>query len=841
MSTPARLNPETALLPLGLVSMAVLALEVLLTRILSYSVNTGLLYVVLGIALLGFGAAGSAVAVRPNWLKAKSVDRILVWAALTAALAFVACPALFVRVTPYLYEASQLAFLIAATLTIPFFAAALVITLALSYTGNAPGRAYASNLIGSGLGCFVPILLLGPIDGEQLLALLSLLIWIAALIYLFKAWKSASRISKLAVFITLPLILLALVAPNAVFRIQPEPAPEGQVSVIRKLCDLLGARMQKVYDRWNATGRIEVFAFRHVRGAPDPYPYMYYAQDSSAGSLLARWDGRDRDQVKTVTNRPGATVSHLCDEAIYSQAYYRERPRVLIIGLGGGPDLQCALYHRTRSVDVVEINPDSIDLVRGPFDEWLGGAGSDERVHFYNQDGRSFVHGARSNGYDLIQLTGVDTKQSLASGSLALNENNLYTREAFLDYLKNLTPDGVLSIIRFGEAEALRLANTALWALRRLGVADPTRNVSVLRSHIIYGVLVHRTGFTESDVDALRHHFANRPFSGISPFFYNTFFQIFQPAIPQYLPGTKKTNNFTSFFSKVANGEAESFITAYNANIRPATDDRPFFFDSNRYDRGISWTKARHITTLRDLVAAVVVLSLVLILFPVLWQRSRLRTRGATAVENRLSYPRARLPFFFASIGLGYLLVEVWMLNRFSIYLGHQTRALAVVLSAMLISSGFGAFWSERLSATYRIKALVSCGVVVMLLGLAMKLSLAFIEASWQVGPFTRVFLAILFVAPIGMAMGVPFVAGLTWVHNNFPAATPWCIGINGFASVLAAVVVIPLSLICGYSVVLVTGIALYVTAFIMAFGMHVKAGKASQYLTPPVAKNEMP
>lgn len=818
------MSRNTALLPLALVSLSVLALEVLLTKIISYSVSTDLLYVVLGIALLGFGAAGTMVSIWPRWLKDESIDRALCGSTLVAALAFIVCPALFVRMTPFLDQGNYLAFPVAAILTIPFFAAALVITLALSYSGGAPGRAYASNLIGSGLGCFVPLLLLGPVDGEGLLVLLAFLIWIASFIYLRNIRPSERGRLQWAVLISLPLIAISGVASHQVFPIQPEPEPKGQVSVVRRVSGMFGARMQKLYDRWNGTGRIEVFAFRQVRGAPDPYPYLFYAQDSSAGSLLLRWDGVDRKGVRPDSKHPWSTVSHFCEETIYSQAYYRERPRVLIIGLGGGPDLQCALYHRAHSVDVVEINPDSIALVKGPFNKWLGGVGSDDRVRFHNQDGRRFVHNTQNNGYDLIQLSGVDTKQGLASGSLALSQNNLYTREAFIDYLQNLNPNGVLSIIRFGEAEVLRLANTALWALRRIGVTNPSSNLSILQNDIVYGILVRRKHFPQAEVEALQDHIANRRFSGRPPFFYRSFYRMNKPTIPRFLPRKRLSGNVATFFSKVENGNTKGFIDAYPYNIQPTTDDRPFFFDSNRYDRGLSWINSSHIVILRDLAVSVVVLALALILLPVARRHSVIHTADAQGVKVDTGYSLVNLPLFFASIAFGYLLVEVWLLNCFSIYLGHQTRSLAVVLSSLLISSGIGAFYSERLVASYRFKAMLGCGITVVLLGFAMTFSFAFIELSWRADTLTRTLLTVLFVAPVGIAMGVPFVAGLSWIHINHPGATPWCIGINGFASVLATVVVIPLSLICGYSVVLLTGTGFYAMALVMAIGMRQKA-----------------
>ena len=181
MQSPATHHP--ALLPLLIFSAVILALEVLLTKILSYTMHSMLLYCVLGIAMLGFGAAGSLVALRPGWLDPTRIHRALAWAALASCVTLTASFAVFVRLTPSLDEVDATAFLVASVLTLPFLCAGTVVTLALSSAGRGLGRCYAANLIGSGLGCFVPLALLGPMSGEQLLALLILASWGAAMLY----------------------------------------------------------------------------------------------------------------------------------------------------------------------------------------------------------------------------------------------------------------------------------------------------------------------------------------------------------------------------------------------------------------------------------------------------------------------------------------------------------------------------------------------------------------------------------------------------------------------------------------------------------------------------------
>jgi hypothetical protein len=172
-------------------------------------------------------------------------------------------------------------------------------------------------------------------------------------------------------------------------------------------------------------------------------------------------------------------------------------------------------------------------------------------------------------------------------------------------------------------------------------------------------------------------------------------------------------------------------------------------------------------------------------------------------------------------VGLAYLLVEVWMLNRFSMYLGHQTYGLSVVLSTLLVSSGFGAWLSGRLLPDFRRRALIGCGLIVLLLVAGMFLLSDVIETTWHWHRIPRVLLTGALVATAGLAMGIPFVAGLNWIQRTYPTTVPWCIGINGFASVLATVLVIPLALWFGYPTILTVGIGLYALAFVVAVSMR--------------------
>jgi hypothetical protein len=795
------------LLPLALLSCSALALEVLLTKFLAYSVSAILIYVVLGIALLGFGAAGTLAAAYPAWTERASPGNRLAWTSLAFSLATLGAFAIFVRVTPSLHDFGLLTFAAAALLTCPFLAAGLAVALALK-VGNV-GRGYAANLAGSAVGCVVPLVCLRALGGERMIPLLAGMGWLSA--WLFARSAPASRALRAGLVGTLGLVAVGVLFARNIYSPEPEPEPVGQLRVVRLEAASRGARETKLYDHWNATGRIQIFGYEGEGDALSPYPFLFYAQDSSAGSALAMWDGRDLAASAALPER--SEIARACRDTLWGQAYFAPRKRVLVIGLGGGMDVQCARFNGATAVDVAEINPDSIAAIRGPFNDWLGGIGRDPHVVYHLADGRSFAHRQADGAYDLVQLSGVDTKNSASSGGLALSENTLYTVEAFVDYLRNLSDDGVLSIVRFSDMEAVRLCNTAVTALRRLGVTHPEDHVAVYDSTYIRGVIVRKTAFSPAEVALLAARFplaerAPQPY-GVDIFFYSAMGMDFRiPPALEYAPGRVAPGYSSQYFTALRAGTEQDYVKAFPFDATPTVDDRPFFFDVFRYP-GLSALAYPHVRGLAGVLVAMLVLGLGLVLLPVLL--SRFPVRGVPLAAT----------LFFTSVGLAYLFVEVWLIHRFAMYLGHQSYSLGVVLSALLLSTGLGAALGERSGESHRrsIATGVAGIVVVLLLGKLVVPALQ--EGTASASFFFRVLVTVTYAGMLGVFMGRPFPSGLRWAQGRAPEAVPWYIGINGFASVLATLAVIPLSHALGYEAVMLTGGALYALAVVASAAMR--------------------
>ena len=784
-------------------SLVVLALEVLLTRLLSYALHALLVYVVLGLAMLGFGAAGSLVAVRRRWLDPDRVGVALAGAALAFAVSLLAGYAVFVRIAPRLVDGLGWTLLGSGLLTLPLMSAGVVVTLALSSAGARPGRVYAANLVGSGLGSLLPLALLGPLSGPQLLAVLVASAGLLAVGYARSAGLGWRTPLGAAALVTTTLGVLTLPLAERVLPITPDSL--GQAQKIQKYCDEQGIEMETVFDRWNPVGRIEIFAYSGVPGGPEPYPFRFYAQDNTAGALMVEWDGRGRETLGADVAK--SNVGRLCTETLYGQAHFKTRRRVMVIGVGGATDVQCALFNGAQEVDAVEINPDAVAAIRGPLDGFLGGIGSDSRVRYHVLDGRSFAHGRRRADYDLVTLSGADTKALGASGALALEENVLHTREAFRDYLQNLTPDGVLAIIRFGEPEALRLALTAVAALRDVGAKRPQHHIVIVQNGIAYGVLVRRQPFPAAERVALHRWLLDeqKPFEGLDVAFLRPI-AFLPPTRPVLMyPGEERALRFVELFEQVERGDTTDIMTRYIFDITPTTDDRPFFFDHARYDRFDGWGH-QHVRVLVELTAVIIALALVLILAPLGSLRGRLRAG-----------PGALSAILFACLGFGYLAIEIWLLHRFATYLGHQTYSMSIVLALLLVGTGVGATFGERLVPAPNRRIVRGILTVLGLLAVGVLALHPLLEATWGLPFAARAALAGVYVLPLGFFLGFPFPAGLQWLGKNAAAAVPWCVGINAFASVVASVTSITIAHVGGYSAVLQVGGLLYAAALLVS------------------------
>jgi hypothetical protein len=544
--------------------------------------------------------------------------------------------------------------------------------------------------------------------------------------------------------------------------------------------------------------------------------------DADAGTGIAGFDWdrglSEADRLKLLRQGPGFPYA------------LRPGAKALIIGAGGGYDVARALAGGSRDITAVEINPIIANtIMRGKLLEESHRIYERPEVRVYVEDGRSFVRGS-SEKYQVVQATLVDTWASTAAGAFALSENNLYTSDAFYDYLTHLTPDGILAFTRWGldpPRESLRLIALAGEALHRLGESDVARHIMAIREDTarLHGwgaldtVVVSRQPFSGEDVTRARELLRESRMDAL------------------YLPGDAPANPFGEL---ALASDPHAFFARYRYDVSPVPDDRPFFFytvqprDLWNFVRSANQANAdykinRAVPLLFELVGISLAATALVLALPQ-W-----------LAGGRLSEPKGVVSFlwYFVCLGAGYILIQVALIQKFVLLLGHPTYALTLIVFSMLVWSGLGSAFSSRFVREQDSRLVLALGAIALLVGaLAMGApALVSAAAAWPLG--AKMAVTALSIAPAAFLMGIPFPSGLQRLSRGYfsprealaspPSGTEvprglksalqvapavrWAWSVNAAASVLGSAGAVFLALYLGLRATLLIGAGLYLCA----------------------------
>jgi len=562
MTPPVRPRP-LPVVSVALVSAAALAYEVLLMRLFSIIQWHHFAYMIISLALLGYGASGSLIALAGPALL-KRFERVY-WSCLVLfGLSTVACALLAQRIP---FNAEEVLWdwhqplrllMLYLLLSLPFFFAASGIALALTRYDKDVPRIYAADLLGAGAGSLGIVLLLFAVFPVTALQVIGVLGLVAAIIASRELHMTQRRWPILALLGAVLLIAL------------PQPWLELQISPYKGLPQTLrigGTRI--IEERSSPLGLLtlvesQIIPLRHAPGL------SLYA-DTPIPEQLGLFT--DADSMTAINHNPGQQRLPYLDWQTSALPYYLAKPEhVLVLGAGGGAEVQQALNHDVPRVDAVELNPQVIDLVSNDFAGYAGQLYQRPGVRVHIADARGFIRENRER-YDLIQISLLDAFGASSAGLYSLNENYLYTIEALQDYLQRLTPGGYLAIsrwIKLPPRDSLKLYATALRALRGSGVAEPQRQLALIRGWQTGTLLVKNGRFTAGEIEALRDFCAARAFD-----------VAWYPDMTEAEANQANVLEQPYFFQAVSTlngGEAEDFMARYKFNIEPSTDDRPYFF-----------------------------------------------------------------------------------------------------------------------------------------------------------------------------------------------------------------------------------------------------------------------
>ncbi|RLE13022.1 hypothetical protein DRJ04_05090 [Candidatus Aerophobetes bacterium] len=493
--------------------------------------------------------------------------------------------------------------------------------------------------------------------------------------------------------------------------------------------------------------------------------------DGGAGTPMLRFDGNLRK------------LDYLKKDIGFFPYLWGETDEVLIIGPGGGIDVLFALIGGSNKVIGVEVNP-GIVRVMHKFSKFNGGIYEDyDNVQIVVDEGRRFMR-ASNDKFDLLYLSLVYTQSAELKG-YSFTENYVFTREAFGEYLAHLKPNGRLVIIFHDIYDLTKGFITALKALQESGV----KNIQEASSHIIV-------------INGSRNDTIFRPLLVVkkSPFTSQEIKKISKLALkleftPLFLPYWKRGE----FYAIISKGEEslQGFISYTSARVAPATDNSPFFY---QFDKGVP-------LELKVLLYPISFLLLSMIFWIVIWERKRIKE------NTRLG---TFLAVYFSVLGIGYMLIEVSLIEKSLLFLGYPSLLLSVVLFSLLLSSGLGSLLSERLIGKEISKkiVLVPLGISVIIIFYIPLLSFLF-DHFLTMSILLRSLIVMGVVFPVGFLMGIPFPVGLQILRRYSPQHIPIAYAVNGVASVVGSIVVLVIALLFGFTQALLLSAGVYLIAWL--------------------------
>lgn len=805
-----------ALAGLFLISVGILALQILQTRIFSFTLWHHLAYMVITVAMLGMSAAGTWLATRT-----KEPERPYAALALHSGLFGVTTLlslAIVVRIPLDTYMADKAlqlgyVFLYYLALIFPYFFAGVVISLLFRVGRERINVLYLVNLTGSAIGGFALIPVLERFGGEGAALIVATIGLVAA--FCFGAAEN-NRIARLTAGC---LALCVVTLFPARFALFPIESPPSKALGMGRSVDP-GQVIE--WTSWDRVARIDVFSNKRSQEFFNYFPELrnkIITIDGDAYTLLY-----DFPSVST----PGTFDYQNIGRSLYSSAYLTHaQPTVLVVGLGGGTDIITALHNGAAAVTGVEINKAMIAVTRDHYADYVGRPYQDPRVTIVHSEGRSFIRRAPAL-YDIIQLSGVDTWTALSSGAYVLSESYLYTTDAMREYLDHLSPDGTLSIIRWlfwPPRETLRLCTEMVEVLRSMGVTEPEKHIVVIGDGSLGAVLVKKRPFTWAEIAQIEERTAETPKNRIlyAPGF-EAHEEYWEPVFrKQPFPLSQGIdhlrNSFLRYFEEVARGAEADFVKNYEYDITPVTDDKPFFFHYYTLKHLFTgdWGGGGSLVDKMPIGLIILLLSLsqslffslLLIVAPLFFMGTR----------ERVYSPHLQI-LYFSMLGIGFMFIEIALIQQFVLFLGNPSDAIAASIGILLFCAGIGALFSKRLLIRFGDRRLFKGLAVIMpLLVLGYALLVPWFTHLFLSSPFgLRLFISFLLLAPLGFMMGLFFPTGLTIVGEKNAGFIPWAMAVNGVAGVVSSILSILIAMAYGFTFVFTLAAFCYLIA---AASMH--------------------
>ena len=790
------------IITIGLLSAATLVFETALTRFLAVAQFYHFAFLVVSLALLGFGASGTLLSVFPA-IKEQPLNRILAWVGIGFAFSIWITYAV-INWLPFdsysiAWDRKQILYFVLYYffISLPFLVSGLGLGTALAVTDQRHNQIYAANLFGSGFGVILTPLILGfsGLLGVILLAgLMGLVCWILMAKDNAKArlyWKGSSLVLVLGIILW---TFLSINNIRGTSSLGINISPYKGLAYARRF-----PNAEFLFGKWNSSSRIDVMAEAGTRRLPG-LSYVYRGEIPTQYGLSI--DGETLQPI-TLTAPEGFSAGEWLPESWALSL--QSNPEVLVLEPGAGFGILQVLATSPGSITAVIQNQLILESILETAPEFS--VYHHPKVEIIIGNPRAFSsQGKRS--FDLVFIPLTDSYQPVTNGVYSISEDYSLTEEAFMGVIEQLSPGGIFVTSRWLQnppSEGLRLVSTAYSALERLGTPDPEAAFVIYRGIQTMTVVVKPDGWESAELISLRKFLERCRFDlvwapDLDPAETNLWNQLPEPVYSQEVRELFTSSNKSSYFED------------YPFDIRPSSDDHPFFFHFFTWSQapailsslGKTWQPfgGSGFLLLIFLLVLVILLSLLMIMIP-LWfgqkNQDKIRTRD-----------RFWVLIYFGLIGIGFMFLEIPLIGQWGLFLNTPIQAFSLVVGVVLVSSGLGsmAFSDRRFQKPwlYPLIFLIG-GFFILLFNLSKDLIL-----SWPI--WARYLALVLGLSPLGFGMGYFFPLGISWIKKSFPELVPWAWAVNGSTSVIASVLTAILSIQSGYPTVLLLGGIIYLGAW---------------------------
>jgi spermidine synthase len=776
---------KTIAVALFLLSTASLITEISLIRVFDVLFFPNISYMIITTSVFAFGLAGVYSVIKPlaqetNLRRELGKISFLLAGSVTAILPVM-------NLLPFdinklsTESTSQLLYFggMYVAITLPFFLTGFILSTIFSAYAKQIQALYFWDLSGAALGSLLVIPFILSVGPGGLLFFAAALSLVASAIFLNrKAWN------LLTAAVAMVLILVPITyAPRYLDFIEHQ----GKRGV-------KGAREKGMIERtiWDPISKIDIINYGHLR---------YIAYDGgSQTSLFYPFDG---DFQTLRENLPNELTEHFWQRGVLVSHYLKDgsHPNVLVIGSAGGQEIKAALMYGAQHVDGVELVGSVVELGRNDYSDYIGALFRHPLVSVYVGEGRSFLR-STDKKYDIIQIFSNHTSSSVASGTGAMATNYLQTAEAYQEYFSHLSSNGILHINHYYYP---RMVTTAALAWAQMGRSHFEKHVVIYENdydETLPTALFKMQPWTTEEMDRIREFFAaDFPGEDIH----------YTPVVDPLSPENNKIP--LSYFSGTLPADSLSSATT---QIRPATDDRPYFNLSekslNPFANGAIENLANPLASYPKGTTTLYMTGMVAVFYALLFVIVPL----AFSITGKQKWPnKLNSLFYFSCLGAGFIIIEFVFIQKFIHLIGSPLYTYSTVLFTILLSAGLGSIISDRWRITPNFRWFVPFIGILLTIALLTLLYKNTYQIFISFSTSVRISIAFLFMFPVGFFLGMPFPLGILSMQRQPKGSVAWAWGMNGLFTVIGGLLGIVFSVQWGFNITLLIACAIYALAFL--------------------------